>query len=117
VTRPVRNRGARPAVPRIADRAAAAGALRWARALTAQAFRPQPVVGIGSQAVVATSSGTPGGTAPLPAFHAGSGQPAWRVDLPTLVAAPPVVVPGGLLIQAADPGYACPVAGAATPAS
>ena len=27
------------------------------------------------------------------------------------------MVPGGLLIQAADPGYACPVAGAATTAS
>lgn len=103
-------------VPRIADRAAADGAPRWVRALAAQAFGPQPVLGIGSQAIVATSSGTPGGPAPLLAFGAGSGQPAWRVDLPALVAAPPVVVPGGLLIQAADPGYACPAAGAATPA-
>jgi outer membrane protein assembly factor BamB len=72
------------------------------------------VLGIGSQAVVQTSSGKPGGTAPLLAFHAGSGQPAWRVDLPTLVQVPPVVVPGSLLIQAADPGYACPAAGAAS---
>jgi PQQ-like domain len=104
-------------VPRIADRAAATGAPRWVRALGAQAFGPQPVFGIAGQAVVATSSGTPGGTAPLLAFHAGSGQPAWRVDLPALVAAAPVVVPGGLLIQAADPGYACPAAAAATPAS
>lgn len=104
-------------VPRIADRAAATGAPRWARALAAPAFGPQPVLGIGGQAVVATSSGTPGRTAPLLAFHADSGQPAWRVDLPTLVAAPPVAVPGGLLVQAADPGYACPAAGSATPAS
>jgi outer membrane protein assembly factor BamB len=104
-------------VPRIADRAAADGAPRWVRALGAPPFGPQPVLGLASEAVVATSSGRLGGTAPLLAFHAGSGQPAWRVDLPALVAAPPVAVPGGLLVQAADPGYACPAAGAAAPAS
>jgi hypothetical protein len=49
----------------------------------------------------------------LSAFDAGSGQPAWRVDLPTLVATAPVAVPGGLLIQAFDPGYGCPAAGSA----
>lgn len=100
-------------VARIADRDAANGALRWVRALGAEALGTQPVLGIGIQAVVQTNSGRPGRTAPLLAFHAGSGQPAWRVDLPALVQTAPVVVPGGLLIQAADPGYACPAAGTA----
>jgi outer membrane protein assembly factor BamB len=103
-------------VARIVDRGAANGTLRWARTLGAEAFGPQPVLVIGGQAVVQTSSGKPGGTAPLLAFHAGSGQPAWRVGLPALVQTAPLVVPGGLLIQAADPGYACPAAGAAVPA-
>ena len=104
-------------VLRIADRAAANGALRWVRAFGAEAFGPQPVLGMGIQAVVQTNPSRPGRTAPLLAFHAASGQPAWRVDLPTLVQTAPVVVPGGLLIQAADPGYACPAAGSAIPAS
>jgi outer membrane protein assembly factor BamB len=102
---------------RIADRSAANGALRWARALGTETFGPQPVLGLGRQVILATSSGRPGGTAPLLAFYAGSGQPAWRVDLPTLVAAPPVAVPGSLLIQAADPGYGCPMAGESVPAA
>ncbi|HYZ52774.1 MAG TPA: PQQ-binding-like beta-propeller repeat protein [Streptosporangiaceae bacterium] len=104
-------------VQRIADRNAANGKLRWARALAAQAIGPQPVLRIGTQVVAQTNSGKPDGKAPLLAFHAGSGQPAWRVDLPTLVQAPPVLVPGGLLVQADDPGYACPAAGAAIPAA
>jgi outer membrane protein assembly factor BamB len=99
-------------VPRITDRNAANGALHWARALGAQAFGPQPVLRIGTQVVVQTNSDKPGGTAPLLAFHAGSGQPAWRVDLPTFVPAPPVLVPGGLLVQAAGSGYGCLAAGA-----
>jgi len=103
--------------PRITDRVAANGALRWVRTLAAQPFGPQPVLGIGIRAIVQTSSDRPGGTAPLLAFHAGSGQPDWRVDLPTLVQVPPVAVPGGVLVQAADPGYACPAAGVAVPAA
>jgi outer membrane protein assembly factor BamB len=101
---------------RIADRDAASGALRWARALGAETFGPQPVLGIGGQSVVQTSSGKAAGAAPLLAFHAGSGQPAWRVDLPALVQTAPLVVPGGLLIQAADPAYACAATGAVAPA-
>ena len=93
---------------RIADRNAADGTLRWTRALSTQPFGPQPVLAIASQAVVQTSSATPGRPAPLLAFQAASGQPAWRVDMPTLVQNPPLLLPGSLLIQAADPGYACP---------
>jgi hypothetical protein len=96
---------------------AANGGLLWVQALPGEAFGPQPVLAIGIQVVVQTNSGRPGGTAPLLAFHAGSGQPAWRVNLPALVPTAPVVVPGGLLVQAADPGYACPAAGVATRAS
>jgi len=103
-------------VPQITDRAAASGALRWARPLGTLPVGPQPVLGIGGQVVVATGPGA-GGTAPLLAFHAGSGQAAWHLDLPTLVAAPPVAVPGSLMVQAASPGYGCPVAGAAVPAA
>ena len=93
---------------RIADRNAADGTVRWRRALSTQAFGPQPVLAIGSQAVVQTSSAMPGRPAPLLAFQAASGQLAWRVEMPTLVQNPPLLLPGSLLIQAADPGYACP---------
>jgi outer membrane protein assembly factor BamB len=48
---------------RIADRGAANGALRWVRALGAAAFGPQPVLGIGIQAVVQTSPAD-GGASP-----------------------------------------------------
>ncbi len=95
---------------RIADRDAADGTLRWARVLGDQTFGPQPVLDVGSLAIVQTSSGQPDEPAPLLAFHAGSGQPAWRAASPTLVATAPALVPGGLLIQAADPSYACPAA-------
>jgi outer membrane protein assembly factor BamB len=97
---------------RIADRGAANGALRWARALGSEPVGPQPVLRIGMQAIVQTGGNT-GGTAPLLSFHADSGRPAWQVNLPTLVQTAPLEVPGGLLLQAADPGYGCPVAGAA----
>jgi outer membrane protein assembly factor BamB len=93
---------------RIGDRNAADGMLRWSRALSTQAFGPQPVLAIGRQAVVQTSSARPGRPAPLLAFRAASGQLAWRVEMPTLVQNPPLLLPGSLLIQAADPGYACP---------
>jgi outer membrane protein assembly factor BamB len=93
---------------RIADRSAADGTVRWTRTLSTQAFGPQPVLAIGSQAVVQTSSAMPGRPAPLLAFQAASGQLAWRVEMPTLVQNPPLLLPGRLLIQAADPGYACP---------
>jgi len=65
------------------------------------------------QAIVQTGPGNPGGTAPLLSFHADSGRLAWQVDLPTLVQTAPLEVPGGLLLQAADPGYGCRLAGAA----
>jgi len=93
---------------RIADRAAANGALRWVRSLSTQAFGPQPVLAVGRQAVVQTSSTRPGRPAPLLAFQAASGQLAWHVEMPTLVQVPPLMLPSSLLIQAADPGYACP---------
>jgi outer membrane protein assembly factor BamB len=93
---------------RIAGRNAADGTLRWSRALSTQPFGPQPVLAIGSQVVVQTGSAAPGRPAPLLAFQAASGQLAWRVQMPALVQNPPLLLPGSLLIQAADPGYACP---------
>jgi len=98
-------------VARIADRGAANGVLRWARALGSEPAGPQPVLGIGLQAIVQTGGNT-GRTAPLLSFHADSGRLAWQVDLPTLVQTAPLEVAGGLLLQAADPGYACRLAGA-----
>jgi outer membrane protein assembly factor BamB len=93
---------------RLADRNAADGTLRWTRALSTPPLGPQPVLAIAGQAVVQTSSAAPGRLAPLLSFQAASGQLAWRVDMPTLVQDPPLVLQGSLLIQAADPGYACP---------
>jgi hypothetical protein len=92
---------------------AANGVLRWARALGSGPTGPQPVLGIGRQAIVQTGAGNPGGTAPLLSFHADSGRPAWQVGLPTLVQMAPLEVPGGLLLSAADPGCVFRLAGAA----
>jgi hypothetical protein len=40
-----------------------------------------------------------------------SGRLAWQVGLPTFVELPPVLVPGGILVQPTDPVYACVQAG------
>jgi hypothetical protein len=41
------------------------------------------------------------------ARDAASGRLAWQAPMPAFVQAPPVLVPGGILIQPADPASAC----------
>jgi hypothetical protein len=41
----------------------------------------------------------------------GTGRPAWRSGMPTFVQAPPIPAAGCLLIQPADPSYACALTG------
>jgi hypothetical protein len=48
---------------------------------------------------------------PLLAYDLATGRLAWRADMPTFVQTPPVPAAGGVLIQPADPGYACLAAG------
>jgi outer membrane protein assembly factor BamB len=88
------------------------GRVRWARPLATGAAGPQPVLQLAGQVVVQTDGGA-GRAAPLLAYDLATGRPAWRTGLPTFVQVPPVPATGGLLIQPADPGYACAVAGVA----
>ena len=41
------------------------------------------------------------------AYQAVGGRLAWQASLPAFVQAPPVLVPGGILVQPADLSYAC----------
>jgi outer membrane protein assembly factor BamB len=100
-----------PAV-RLVSRDAATGRQLWARPLATGAAGPQPVLQLAGQVVVQTDGGA-GRAAPLLAYDLATGRPAWRTGLPTFVQVPPVPATGGLLIQPADPGYACAVAGVA----
>jgi hypothetical protein len=59
----------------------------------------------------ASAHGTPGATAPLLAYQTASGRLAWRAGMPTFVQSPPVLVPDGILVQPADPVYACATTG------
>ena len=54
---------------------------------------------------------TPGATAPLLAYQTASGRLAWQAGMPTFVQSPPVRVSGGILVQPADPVYACATTG------
>jgi len=47
----------------------------------------------------------------LTAVIAATGRAAWRAAMPTFVQSPPVLVPGGILVQPADPVYACATTG------
>ena len=57
------------------------------------------------------SRALPTGQRPLLSYDLATGRPAWRADLPTSVTTPPVPAAGRLLIQPADPGYACALSG------
>jgi outer membrane protein assembly factor BamB len=94
---------------RLVSRDAATGRRQWARPLGTSAIGPQPVVQLAGHAVVQTDAGARQ-AAPLLAYDLATGRPAWRAGMPTFVQTPPVPVSGGLLIQPADPGYACAVA-------
>jgi outer membrane protein assembly factor BamB len=98
-----------PAV-RLVSRDAATGRQQWARPLATSAVGPQPVLQVAGQVIVQGGAG-PHRVAPLLAYDLATGRPAWRAGLPAFVQAAPVPASGGLLLQPADPGYGCAVAG------
>ena len=95
------------------------GRPRW----TASGLPQQPATQLAGGLVLVTSNLQGGAartalTAVIPAtgrmawrFNPGtpvaSGRLAWRVDMPTFVQSPPVLVPGGILVQPGDLIYAC----------
>jgi uncharacterized membrane protein len=62
---------------------------------------------VAGQAIVQTAAAQAHRAAPLLSYDLATGRPAWRASMPTFVQAPPVPAAGRLLIQPADPGYAC----------
>jgi outer membrane protein assembly factor BamB len=95
-----------PAV-RLVSRSAVTGKRLWAHTLAATPAGPQPVLQLAGQAIVSTAAARAHRPAPLLSYDLATGQPAWRADLPTSAQTPPVPAAGRLLIQPADPGYAC----------
>jgi outer membrane protein assembly factor BamB len=99
-----------PAV-RLVSRSAATGKRLWARSLASTAAGPQPVRSLAGQAIVQATPAKADQAAPLRSYHLATGRLAWQASMPTFALAPPVPAAGGLLIQPADPGYACAVTG------
>jgi outer membrane protein assembly factor BamB len=95
-----------PAV-RLVSRAAATGKPLWARPFASRTAGPQPVLRLASLAIVQTTPAQADQAAPLRSYQLATGRPAWQASMPTFALAPPVPAAGGLLIQPADPGYAC----------
>jgi hypothetical protein len=85
--------------------------VRWRDPVSGPSEGYQPVVPAGPLAILQGEPSTPGGAAPLRAYQTASGRLAWRVGLPAFVQSPPVLVPGGILVQPADPQYACAATG------
>jgi outer membrane protein assembly factor BamB len=95
-----------PAV-RLVSRDSATGRQLWAHTLATLPAGPQPVLRLAGQAIVQTAPPRAHRAAPLLAYDLATGQPAWHANMPAFVQIPPVPAGGGLLIQPADPGYAC----------
>jgi outer membrane protein assembly factor BamB len=91
-------------------RDAASGRVRWRDSLPASSGDYRPVLAAGPLAILPGDPRTPGATAPLRAYQAAGGRLAWQASLPTFVQSPLVLVPGGILVQPADPGYGCAAA-------
>lgn len=98
-----------PAV-RLVSRGAATGKALWARTL-ARTTGPQPVLSLAGQAIVQATPAQPHRAAPLRSYHLATGRLAWQASMPTFAQGPPIPAAGGLLIQPADPGYACALTG------
>jgi hypothetical protein len=72
---------------------------------------PWPTVALLVVAVAASGCASAGGTTGGTAYHLATGRPAWRASMPAFVQAPPIPAAGALLIQPADPSYACALTG------
>ena len=91
----------------MAARNAADGRAIWQDTLTKPPLDGQLVAQVGPLAVLQGEPRHVGTSAPLLAYQLASGRLAWRVDMPTFVQSPPVLVPGGILVQPGDLIYAC----------
>jgi outer membrane protein assembly factor BamB len=87
------------------------GRVRWRDSVSGPSEGYLPVLAAGPLAILQGEPRTPGATAPLLAYQTSSGRLAWRAGMPTFVQSPPVLVPGGILVQPADPVYACATTG------
>ena len=84
--------------------------MRWRDSVSGPSEDYQPVLAVGPLTILQGEPGAQGGTAPLLAYQAASGRLAWRAAMSAFVQVPTVLVPGGILVQPADPGYACAAA-------
>jgi hypothetical protein len=87
------------------------GRVRWRDSVSGPSEGYLPVLAARPLAILQGEPRTPGATAPLLAYQTASGRLAWRAGMPTFVQSPPVLVPGGILVQPADPVYACATTG------
>ena len=88
-------------------RDAATGRVRWRDSLPGPSESYLPIRAAGPLAILPGEPATTGATAPLRAYQTASGRLAWQAGMPSVVQWPPVLVPGGMLVQSADPVYAC----------
>jgi outer membrane protein assembly factor BamB len=98
---------------KIVDRRAADGRIRWQHTISASDIGGQPIIRVGQLGVVQIEPARAGQPSSLFAYRLADGGLAWRAGLPTFVAAAPVVVPGGMLVQPSDLSYGCALAGSA----
>ena len=94
----------------VVDRDSADGRVRWRDPLTGQ-LAGQTILQAGPLALLQGVPARPGRPAPLYAYRLAGGGQAWRAALPAFVEPVPELVPGGILVQAADLFAACPLDG------
>jgi outer membrane protein assembly factor BamB len=94
---------------RLVDRAAGNGSVRWQVNLGTRPAGKQPVLTIGSHAVVQTEG--PASTAPLLAYDLRSGAATWTAPMPTTVPLPPTMSGTTLLVQPSGLATACAATG------
>ncbi len=93
--------------PGLVARDAVTGRVRWRDSLSGPSEGYLPLAAAGTLAILPGEPAKPGDVAPLRAYQAATGRLAWQAAMPAFVPSPPRPVPGGLLVQAADPMYAC----------
>jgi outer membrane protein assembly factor BamB len=87
------------------------GRVRWRDSVSGPSEGYQAVLAAGPLAILQGEPGTPRAPATLRAYQMASGRLAWQAAMPTFVQSPPVLVPGGILVQPADLMYACATTG------
>jgi outer membrane protein assembly factor BamB len=94
----------------VVARDAVNGQVRWQDSVPGPSEGYQPVLAAGPLTILQGEPRVPGAAAPLLAYQTASGELAWQAAMPTFVQSPPVLVPGGILVQPADLAYACALA-------